>query len=286
MTRRDPTMDRRALFASAAAATLLAASGVSAAGLPQRGGRLRLALSGAARSDTWHKGDGLFMQVARQGLVFDTLTEVSADGTLRGELATAWRASPDARHWEFDLREDVLFHDGQPFSAKDVLASAAGFADGTLRALTPHRLSVTLHAADPCLPLRFAAPEFYIAPAHAPDSGIGTGLYRVKDFVAGQHLLSERVAGHYKGDGVGWFDMVELSSVPSEPVRAEALGAYMVDAVDVADADLLAGLPDIATLPASAQMNTAVSRDLAQPDMVGAERPLDNLRAAERWWFV
>ena len=39
MTRRDPHMDRRALFASAAAATLLAATGVSAAGLPRKGGR-------------------------------------------------------------------------------------------------------------------------------------------------------------------------------------------------------------------------------------------------------
>ncbi len=41
------------------------------------------------------QGDGLFMQVARQGLIFDTLTEIAADGTLRGELATAWQGSED-----------------------------------------------------------------------------------------------------------------------------------------------------------------------------------------------
>ena len=43
-------LDRRALFSSGAAAALLAAAGVSAGPLPQRGGKLRLALSGAARS--------------------------------------------------------------------------------------------------------------------------------------------------------------------------------------------------------------------------------------------
>lgn len=90
-------MDRRALFASGAAAALLAATGVSAASMPKAGGRLRMALSGAARSDTWGQGEGLFMQVARQGLIFDTLTEIAADGTLRGELATAWQGSADGR---------------------------------------------------------------------------------------------------------------------------------------------------------------------------------------------
>ena len=55
-------MDRRALFASGAAAALLAATGVSAASMPKAGGRLRMALSGAARSDTWGQGDGLFMR--------------------------------------------------------------------------------------------------------------------------------------------------------------------------------------------------------------------------------
>ncbi len=71
-------LDRRALFASGAAAALLAARGLSAGVLPKRGGKLRLALSGAARSDDWTRGDGLFMQVAKLGLVYETLTEIAA----------------------------------------------------------------------------------------------------------------------------------------------------------------------------------------------------------------
>ena len=98
-------IDRRALFASGAAAALLAASGVSAQSSPTRGGRLRAALSGAQRTDRFdsRQSQGLFMQVAMVGTVFDTLSEVAADGTLRGELATGWQGSPDARNWFLEL---------------------------------------------------------------------------------------------------------------------------------------------------------------------------------------
>jgi ABC-type transport system substrate-binding protein len=278
-------MDRRALFASAAAATLLAATGVSASG-PTRGGRLRMALSGATRQDSWAKSDGLFMQVARQGLVFDTLTEVAADGTLKGELASGWMSSPDAREWRFDLRQDVLFHDGSPFAAGDVVASTQGFTGGDVRAISAHQVLFTLRTPDPRLPLRLSQPEFTISPAHAIGAGIGTGIYRVKAFTPGQRLLTERVARHYKDGNAGWFDEVELTSIPSEPVRGQALAEYLVDAVDVAETGGLGGLPDVSVMPDQRQPVQAVSTDIAMPLRIGYQRPLDNLRAAERWWFA
>lgn len=278
-------MDRRALFSSAAAATLLAATGVTAA-TPRRGGRLRIALSGATRQDSWTAGDGLFMQVARQGLIFDTLTEVAADGTLRGELATGWSASSDAREWSFQLREDVKFHDGTPFTAEDVVASAAGFSDGTVEASDAHAVRFTLHQPDPGLPLRLSQPAFYIAAAHAMGTGIGTGLYRVRDFAPGQRLLADRVEAHFKDGTAGWFDEVELTSIPSEGVRAQALAEFMVDAIDMSDATILSGLSDLALQPDRRQPVQAVSSDVMQPMRVGYQRPFDNLRAAERWWFA
>lgn len=280
MTKR---FDRRALFASGAAAMLLAATGVSAGGLPRQGGRLRMALSGAARTDSWLKGEGLFMQVARQGLVFDTLTEVGADGTLRGELATRWTSSDDARVWQFELRDDVRFHDGAPFTAMDVVASAAGFAD--VVALGTHRVQFTLRASDPNLPMRFSDPEFFISPAHAMGSGIGTGIYKVVHFTPGQRLLTARVAEHYKDGKAGWFDEVELTSIPAEPVRQQALAEYLVDAVDLRDAGALQDLADVQLLPDARAPTQAVSSVVVQPARLSHIRPLDNLRAAERWWF-
>jgi len=288
MTRRNSLMDRRALFASGAAAALLAASGVSASGLPRSGGRLRLALSGAARDDTWTVGDGLFMQVARQGLVFDTLTEVAADGTLRAELATGWQSSEGGRMWSFDLRHEVNFHDGAAFTAKDVERSLAPlFGDSAVvSGLGRHTVNITLNVPNPGLPLLLSQAEFVIRPAHAPTSGIGTGLYRASRFNAGQQLLTERVTSHYKDGDAGWFDEVELVSIPSERVRIQALGEYLVDAADVADASGLAQLPDITVTSNRRSPSTAISRDLAHPAQISQLRPFDNLRAAERWWFA
>ena len=286
MTQRPSLMDRRALFSTAAAAALLAATGVSAAGMPQRGGRLRMALSGAQRSDAWNRGDGLFMQVARQGLVFDTLTEVAADGSLRGELATGWTSAEGARVWYFDLRDDVHFHDGRRFGAADVVASAAGFDDGVVSAVGPYRVAFTLDTPDPRLPMRMAQPEFYISAAHAPGQGIGTGLYRVKHFTPGQRLLTERVAAHYKDGTAGWFDEVELTSIPSETVRGQALAEYLVDAVDVKEAGTLRSLSEIILSPSARSPMQAVSSAVAMPGRISSLRPLDNLRAAERWWFA
>ncbi|MFC6582407.1 ABC transporter substrate-binding protein [Sulfitobacter aestuariivivens] len=275
-------MDRRALFASAAAATLLAATGVSAAGFPKSGGRLRMALSGADRSDTWGCGDGLFMQVARQGLVFDTLTEISADGTLRGELATSWTPSEDARVWHFDLRRDATFHDGTLFTAADVVASAAGFAEGSVQAIGSHQVMFTLHTPDAALPMRLADPAFYISAAHAMGSGIGTGLYRVKHFAPGQQVLTKRVVDHYKGETAGWFDEVELVSIPAASVRAQALAEGLIDAADLKSVENTDVIPTLYRH----DTDTAFSTDLALPKQVGTARPLDNLRAAERWWFA
>tara|TARA_R110002049_G_scaffold44333_6_gene130261 strand:- start:121883 stop:122749 length:867 start_codon:yes stop_codon:yes gene_type:complete len=288
VTRRNPILDRRALFATGVAAALLGATGVSAMAAPRRGGRLRLALSGAARGDDWGAGDGLFMQVARQGLIFDTLTEVAANGILKGELATDWHGSADGRLWQFDLRPDVAFHDGRPFGAADVvesLQSALG-AGAEISARGGLQVTVRLQVANPDLPLLLSGPQFVIRPANAPLAGIGTGLYRLRRFSAGQQVLTERVASHYKDGSAGWFDEVELVSIPADTVRAQALGEYMIDAADLPAQAPLHDRRDVAVLPHSGGGINAVSGDIAMPMTTGRQRPLDNLRAAERWWFA
>ena len=269
-------LDRRALFASGAAAALLAATGVSAGPLPRRGGKLRLALSGATRSDDWMKGEGLFMQIARVGLVYETLTEVAADGTLRGALATTWSRSEDAQVWTFQLREGIAFHDAAPFGAHDVVHSLAALGD--VQALGATTVQIRLEAPDAALPFTLAQQVHVIRPAHAPQAGIGTGLYAVQHFAAGQQLLTRRQASHWKDGEAGWFDAVELVSIPCAKVRAQAVAEYLVDGADIADEATLSGFDDIAVFDGQ-----AVSRSIAMPMTLG-RGVLDDLRAPQRWW--
>ena len=56
--------------------------------------------------------------------MYETLVNRSADGKLVPTLALSWKMLPgDPSVWEFKLRPDVKFHDGTPFTAKDVVFS-------------------------------------------------------------------------------------------------------------------------------------------------------------------
>jgi peptide/nickel transport system substrate-binding protein len=62
-------------------------------------------------------------------LFADTLTFSSATG-LRPALAESWEPNADGTQWTFTLREGLLYSDGTPVTAADVVASFEGIADG------------------------------------------------------------------------------------------------------------------------------------------------------------
>ena len=55
------------------------------------------------------------------GYVFEGLTEVSwLNDRIEPSLAESWEHSDDGLEWTFHLRQDVFWHDGEPFTARDV----------------------------------------------------------------------------------------------------------------------------------------------------------------------
>lgn len=255
-------IDRRALFASGAAAALLAATGVSAA--PKRGGRLRAALSG----DLFDK--------AVAATVYDNLTEIGADGTLRGELATDWTSDEAGRIWRFSLREGMTFHDGTDFNADAIDLPF------DVQVLGDWSIEITLDEANPNLPYLLAQPGFEQRSAN----GFGSGLYRVQKLDVGRHFIGTRVEKHWKTENAGWFDSVEFVQFGLEPVRSEALRDGMVDVADITALDPYADPRDFQTLPNGDKTTFIASQSVAVPTTVGKTWPLDNLRMAERWWMV
>lgn len=255
-------IDRRALFTSGAAAALLAATGVSAA--PRRGGRLRAALSRP-----------LFDQ-AVTATVFDNLTEIAADGTLRGDLAVGWSSDATAQRWQFHLREGVRFHDGSAFDAQAVTDLPMD-----VQALGAHVVEITLDAPNPNLPYLLAHPSYELRSA----TGAGTGLYRVQKLDQGRHFIGTRVSDHWK-ERSGWFDSVEFVQFSADAVRAEALQDGMVEVADITALTPNADPRHFLTLPATAATTHIASTSIVVPQTVGKSWPLDNLRMAERWWMA
>ena len=54
-------------------------------------------------------------------LIFDSLVIINKRGDVEGELATSWEEDPDKMGIRFVLREGVKWHDGQPFTADDIV---------------------------------------------------------------------------------------------------------------------------------------------------------------------
>ncbi|MEP5631339.1 MAG: ABC transporter substrate-binding protein [Tateyamaria sp.] len=254
-------IDRRALFTSGATAALLAATGVSAA--PKRGGRLKAALSGP-----------LFDQ-AVAATVYENLTEIAADGTLRGELATDWVSDEAAQRWRFSLREGVTFHDGSAFAAPAVLGLPMD-----VQIVDEHTVEIVLDTPNPNLPYLLAHPGFEIRSA----TGAGSGLYQVQKLVEGRHFISTRVQGHWK-ENAGWFDSVEFVQFSADAIRSEALRDGLVDVADISVLDPYADPRDFQTLPGGAGTTHIAATTVSVPHIVGKTWPLDNLRMAERWWM-
>lgn len=138
--------------------------------------------------------------------LFDGLTARGPDGALLPELAESWEFSPGGRRLRVVLREGVLFHDGSPLRARDVVFTyrqslpgrlppgvAVGVeAIGTREVLfsfsTPFPEFLELHGGQPVVPAAVyeavGREAFGLAPVGTgpylwPDSGPGAGAARV-----------------------------------------------------------------------------------------------------------
>ena len=80
---------------------------------------------GGDLSPLWHPaGYQTFSQACIFYLIFNNLVSLDKDlETILPDLAESWEISPDARVFTFQLRRDVKWHDGTPFTAKDVMFS-------------------------------------------------------------------------------------------------------------------------------------------------------------------
>ena len=61
------------------------------------------------------------VDAARADNLFDHLTTLRIDGTTQFELAESFEPNSDATLWTIKLRQGVVWHDGSPFTADDVI---------------------------------------------------------------------------------------------------------------------------------------------------------------------
>jgi peptide/nickel transport system substrate-binding protein len=97
------------------------------------------------------------------GLIYNSLLRADEKLRLQPELAERWHM-PDERTYIFDVRRDVVFHDGRPLSATDVKFTYESILNPQTR--SPKRGPLKpLHAVDLLGPYRL---RFRLSAPHAP----------------------------------------------------------------------------------------------------------------------
>ncbi len=238
---------REAMQYGGAAALAMSAGGAFAA--PKSGGTLRVGKAHGQTTDSYDPAnhENGFM-LAFTHTLHNYLTEVAPDGSLVGELAESWEASPDAKEWTFKIRS-AEFHNGDKVTAADVIASinhhrgedsksAAKVLVEPIEDLTAKgddAVVFTLSAGNADFP--FILSDYHLPIGPAADgkvdwsNGIGAGAYKLDSFEPGVRAKFTRNDNYWK-KGRGHFEAVELLAIVDPVARTNALVTGEVDVID------------------------------------------------------
>jgi hypothetical protein len=111
--------------------------------------------------------------------LYGTLVRLDCRGAPLPDLAASWASEDGGRRWRFTLRADARFWDGQPLTARDVIASWVArdttvLSGSSLEAPDERTLVIRLPVESPALPQRFADPALAVTRS-LPDRDWPTG---------------------------------------------------------------------------------------------------------------
>ena len=186
-------------------------------------------------------------------IIFGKLVDTDAAARNIPGLALSWSVVGPTT-WEFKLRPNVRFHNGNAFTAEDVVAtiqrlpnvpnapsSFAAYARPIVRMEIVDPLTIRFHTASPypLMPLDMTNVRIIDAETHANattegfNSGalaIGTGPYRVTAHRSGDRIEFERNP-HYWGDAAA-FQRVSYRMITNDASRTAGLLAGDIDFID------------------------------------------------------
>ncbi|HIW64572.1 MAG TPA: hypothetical protein H9881_19125 [Candidatus Stackebrandtia excrementipullorum] len=150
--------------------------------------------------------------------VYDTLVEPDENLEMQPALAQSWELSDDQLTWTFQLRDNVTFHDGSPFTADDVLYSYNRIIDEELsnawrlsaieEIVAPDDHTVEVQVSQPSPNLLSNLGGFKglaIVQQDNVDSGditthpIGTGPFSVDEYRSGDSIVLVANENHWAG---------------------------------------------------------------------------------------
>jgi len=282
-----PRLERRTVLRLMAASGTLAAwhlvpRGTRSALAQSSGGELRAGWAGVGEIRTLDPAQmNQVLQFQITSNVLSGLTHIDPELIAEGDLALDWTVSDDGKEYTFKLREGVTFHNGDPFSADDVLftynrskdpetsihsrvldnvadvikvddftvrfvlkAPGASFLTKTLERSSGRAMTIVSRGALEEL----GEAQYGLTP-------VGTGPFRVTQHQLGQGVVLEKFDGYYDPERPKLDKVTITPIIDPEPLAA---------AIEAGDIQLIGGNPVAPEL---------VDRFEANPDLVVDSTP-------------
>ena len=181
--------------------------------------------------------------------IFSKLLDVDAEGNFVPDLATDWKQD-DPTTWTFTLVDDATFHNGEKFTADDVVytferildpKTASAYAGlfsqvDSVEAVDPTTVVFKLKA--PFGPfLTNLAANGQIVNQKAVESGdparepVGTGPFTFVEWVQGDHITVEKNESYFQDEKAN-LDTVTFKFLANDQSRIDSLSAGEIDWAD------------------------------------------------------
>ena len=262
----------------------------SAAASPTMGGTLKAALTGEPDSL-----DPATSQIYTGAQVYDNifskLIDLDENQKFYGVLATKWTA-PDDKTWVFDLVDNATFHNGESFSAEDVVytfnrildpKTASGYAPlysaiDSVEAKTPTQVVFHLKSSFAPFLTNLANNGEIVNKKAIEASGsarnpVGTGPFQFVEWVQGDHISVKRFDKYFR-QGLPYLDGVQFRFLLVDQGRIDGLRSGELDWVDAVP------LQQITSLKSDPQITLVQSATAGIPDflaMYTKKPPFDNM---------
>lgn len=247
-------LNRRSLVAAAAAASVV--PGMAHAQTPAKGGTLRVSVDQAVAVinplTTRVNPEYLIAE-----LLYSSLTRLAQDMSAEPDLALSWSANATLTEWVFKLRPGVVFHDGSPCTAKDVVATFAAILDP--KTASPGRTNVgpidhaeavddttvrfVLKSPYADLPVSLAYTNAKIIPAaiaggditQLARKAVGTGPFKLVSYEPDRQIVVTRNEAYYDAPRP-YIDRIEVLVYPDPTAEASAMISGDTDLMSTASA--------------------------------------------------
>ncbi|WP_087001214.1 ABC transporter substrate-binding protein [Rhizobium sullae] len=244
-------MKRRFFLAGTAAVFAAPALGLAQTAKPAKGGTLRISVDQAA--SVIHP---LLTRVNPEYLVtellYSNLTRLTVDMSVEPDLAESWTPNGGLTEWTFKLRKGVTFHDGSPFTAKDVVATFKAILDpataspgrnnvgpiSDIVAVDDTTVLFKLSGAYADLPVAMAYTNARIIPASIATGDlkslstkpVGTGPFKLVSYEPDRLIVVERNPNYYD-PARPYLDRIEVQVFPDISAEGSAIIAGNVDII-------------------------------------------------------